>query len=66
MSIGQPFPMKKNLTTKVQEAIFEKMFINIKSNRNIVNHFHRIYYESPRRTRRNTFWFIQPSTMPVP
>ena len=56
MSIGLLFPMKKNLTTKVREAIFEKIFINIKSNRNIVNHFHRIYYESPRRTRRNTFW----------
>jgi cephalosporin hydroxylase len=56
MSIRRLFPIEKNLTTKVQEAIYEKIFINIKSERNIINHFHRIYYESPRRTRRNTFW----------
>ena len=38
------------------ETIYQKIFINIKSESNIVKHLHRIYYESPRRTRRNTFW----------
>jgi cephalosporin hydroxylase len=56
MNIGRLLLIKNNLTRKVQEVIYKKIFISIKSKRNIINHFHGIYYESPRRTRRNTFW----------
>jgi cephalosporin hydroxylase len=48
--------IKNSLTAKVQEAIYKRIFINIRSKGNIVNQFHRLYYDSPERTRRNTSW----------
>ena len=58
--------IKRNLTTKVWEVIHKKLFINIKSEKNIIDHFHRLYYESPRRTRRNTFWLgVQAQKCPL-
>lgn len=48
--------IKNSVTKKVQKVMYEKILVNIRSRRNIINHFHRIYYESPHRTRRNTFW----------
>jgi cephalosporin hydroxylase len=56
MNLGRLSLIKSNLTTKVREAFYEKLFINVKSKRNVIDHFHRLYYGSPRRTRRNTFW----------
>ncbi len=66
MNLGRLSLIKSNLKTKVWEAFYKKLFINVKSKRNVIDHFHRLYYESPRRTRRNTFWLgVQAQKCPL-
>lgn len=42
---------------KIQELILQKFLINLKLKRNVIDHFHRLYYDSGTQTwYKNTFW----------
>jgi cephalosporin hydroxylase len=45
----------------LQSLIYQKVFANFKLKRNIVDHFHKLYYESGEETWRNTFWLGTPT-----
>jgi cephalosporin hydroxylase len=40
---------------------YKKVFGNFKSKRNIIDHFHKLYYESEEKTWKNTFWLGVPA-----
>jgi cephalosporin hydroxylase len=53
------FPKKEWMELK--NLIYQKVFANFKLKRNIVDHFHKLYYESKEDTWKNTFWLGTPT-----
>jgi cephalosporin hydroxylase len=47
--------------TSGPSLFYKKVFGNFKSKRNIIDHFHKLYYESEEKTWKNTFWFGIPA-----
>ena len=42
--------------TSGPSLFYKKVFGNFKSKRNIIDHFHKLYYDSEEKTWKNTFW----------
>lgn len=47
--------------TSGPSLFYKKVFGNFKSKRNIIDHFHNLYYESKEKTWKNTFWLGIPA-----
>jgi len=46
---------------ELKNLIYQKVFGNFRLKRNIVDHFHKLYYESEKETWKNTFWLGTPT-----
>lgn len=45
-----------NERRRLHSFIYNKVFINLKSKKNVVDDFHKLYYDSRHKTWRNTWW----------
>jgi cephalosporin hydroxylase len=45
-----------NTLKRLQKIFDEKFFAHFKSKKNILDHFHKLYYDSKKQTRKNTFF----------
>jgi cephalosporin hydroxylase len=57
---------KNKQVSKLLNSIYDKFLINLKLKKNIIDHFHNLYYESKYETWGNTFWLgIQAQKCPL-
>ena len=45
-----------NTRKRLQKFIYQKFFSNFKSKKNVIDYFHKLYYDSKKQTRKNTFF----------
>ena len=62
MILTKLLQLSKNRVKTLRNFIYRKVYINLGLKRNIVNRFHKLYYDSPifGKTWENTFWFGVP------